>query len=352
MKITDALEWGRRELSGESSSFLRRAESAEVSARDLLASDLPSHDLSISDRLASDLPNSDRLTSDLLAHDPLASSSLTSAPHSPTSPSPPPTAPRRARLESELLLAFALGVGREWLHAWGEREVESGALARFEGYIARRKSHEPFEYITQSAGFYSREFFVSHGVLVPRPESELLIDKAREVIARSGVKRVGEIGVGSGVLAITLALECPDISVVATDISQDALAIAQTNIARHHTQSNRLKERITLRHASLLDGIEEQIDLLISNPPYIAQDYALDASVMQEPHCALFGGVVGDEILLEIIALAREREIEHLICEMGYDQRESLSRALGEAGFEAEFYQDYALWDRGFVAHR
>lgn len=344
MKITDALEWGRRELSGESSSFSRSAESAEVSARDSLASDLPSHDLSISDRL----------TSNLLTHDPLASVPLASAPHSPTSPSPslPPTAPRRARLESELLLAFALGVGREWLHAWGEREVESEALARFEGYIARRKSYEPFEYITQSAGFYSREFFVSHGVLVPRPESELLIDKAREVIARSGVKRVGEIGVGSGVLAITLALECPDISVVATDISQDALAIAKTNIARHHTQSNRLKERITLRHASLLDGIEEQIDLLISNPPYIAQDYALDASVMQEPHCALFGGVVGDEILLEIIALARERGIEHLICEMGYDQRESLSRALGEAGFEAEFYQDYALWDRGFVAHR
>ena len=250
------------------------------------------------------------------------------------------------------MLAFALGVGREWLHAWGEREVELEALARFEGYIARRKSHEPFEYITQSAGFYSREFFVSHGVLVPRPESELLIDKAREVIARSGVKRVGEIGVGSGVLAITLALECPDISVVATDISQDALAIAQTNIARHHTESNCLKERITLKHTSLLDGIEEQIDLLISNPPYIAQDYALDASVMQEPHCALFGGVVGDEILLEIIALARERGIGHLICEMGYDQRESLSRALGEAGFEAEFYQDYALWDRGFVAHR
>ena len=335
-----------------------------MSARDLLASDLPSRDLSISDRLASDLPNSDRLASDplasslpvpnLLAHDPLASVSLTSAPHPSASPSPslPPTTPRRARLESELLLAFALGVGREWLHAWGEREVELKALARFEGYIARRKSHEPFEYITQSAGFYSREFFVSHGVLVPRPESELLIDKAREVIARSGVKRVGEIGVGSGVLAITLALECPDISVVATDISQDALAIAQSNIARHHTESNRLKERITLKHASLLDGIEEQIDLLISNPPYIAQDYALDASVMQEPHCALFGGVVGDEILLEIITLAREREIGYLICEMGYDQRESLSRALGEAGFEAEFYQDYALWDRGFVAHR
>ena len=330
-----------------------------MSARDLLASDLPFHDLSISDRLTSDLLASSLPAPNLLAHDPLTSISLTaaprpSAPHSPTSPSPspPPTAPRRARLESELLLAFALGVGREWLHAWGEREVESEALARFEGYIARRKSHEPFEYITQSAGFYSREFFVSHGVLVPRPESELLIDKAREVIARSGVKRVGEIGVGSGVLAITLALECPDISVVATDISQDALAIAQTNISRHHTESNRLKERITLKHASLLDGIEEQIDLLISNPPYIAQDYALDASVMQEPHCALFGGVVGDEILLEIITLARERGIEHLICEMGYDQRESLSRALGEAGFEAEFYQDYALWDRGFVAHR
>ena len=330
-----------------------------MSAGDLLASDLPSHDLSISDRLTSDPLASSLPVSNLLAHDPLTSISLASvsrpsAPHpsASPSPSPPPTAPRRARLESELLLAFALGVGREWLHAWGEREVESEALARFEGYIARRKSHEPFEYITQSAGFYSREFFVSHGVLVPRPESELLIDKAREVIERSGVKRVGEIGVGSGVLAITLALECPDISVVATDISQDALAIAQSNISRHHTQSNHLKERITLKHASLLDGIEEQIDLLISNPPYIAQGYALDASVMQEPHCALFGGVVGDEILLEIIALARERGIEHLICEMGYDQRESLSRALGEAGFEAEFYQDYALWDRGFVAHR
>ena len=338
---------------------MRSAESAEVRERDLLASDLPSHDLSISDRLTSNRLTSDSLASslpasNLLAHTPFTSVSLASAPHPSTSPSPslPPTIPRRAKLESELLLAFALGVGREWLHAWGEREVESEALARFEGYIARRKSHEPFEYITQSVGFYSREFFVSHGVLVPRPESELLIDKAREVIARSGVKRVGEIGVGSGVLAITLALECPDISVVATDISQDALAIAKTNIARHHTQSNRLKERVTLKHASLLDGIEEQIDLLISNPPYIAQDYALDASVMQEPHCALFGGVVGDEILLEIIALARERGIEHLICEMGYDQRESLSRALGEAGFEAEFYQDYALWDRGFVAHR
>lgn len=256
----------------------------------------------------------------------------------------------RVGLESEILLAHVMGVTRQWLHTWGEKQVEEDQFKDFQELISKRISHIPIAYLIQSVSFYSRDFYVDSSVLIPRPESELLIDNLDFYIREYDVARVAEIGVGSGVLSITLALKYPHLQIVATDISKDALEVASVNLERFSTIDSDLKKRISLRHTSLLDGIKEEFDLLISNPPYIARGEELDLDVLSEPHIALFGGEVGDEILSEIIALSAERKIKILACEMGCDQRQSMQKKLEYFSYKPEFYRDYARLDRGFVA--
>lgn len=256
----------------------------------------------------------------------------------------------RIGLESEILLSFAMDCTREWLHTWGDREIEACELDIFKECISRRNSGEPIEYITQSASFYGHTFYVDERVLIPRPESEILIEKARVIIADNAIKNIAEIGTGSGIISIVLGMLCPDINIIATDISDLAIEVAQSNIEQFNTRSNKLEERIHLVHTNLLDGVEGEIEFLVSNPPYIARDYPLEKNVLYEPKTALFGGVLGDEILKDIIKLARDRNIKFLACEMGYDQKESLEAYLKECGYEAVFYQDLSGLDRGFVA--
>ncbi len=213
-------------------------------------------------------------------------------------------------------------------------------------WIARRHDDEPLEYLTGRAGFYSREFEIVPGVLIPRPETELLIDRALEAIAAIKSPKVIEIGTGSGVIAIMLALLRPDLAITATDINPKAIALAQKNAARFG-----VSERISFIQTSLLDGVSLKPDLLISNPPYIAADAALQEPVLREPHEALFGGRRGDELLRAIIDLACARGIGLLACECGYDQREVLEAYLKRKSVkQIEFYTDYAGLQRGFVA--
>ncbi|MDO7252866.1 N5-glutamine methyltransferase family protein [Helicobacter cappadocius] len=256
----------------------------------------------------------------------------------------------RVGLESELLLSFAMDCTREWLHTWGDREIEACELDIFMDCISRRNSGEPIEYITQSANFYGHSFYVDKRVLIPRPETEILIEKVTPLIIEHRVRNIAEIGVGSGIISIVLGMLCSDVDIVATDISPLAIEVAQTNIDFFTNRTNRLEERIKLVNTSFLDGIEEDFEFLVSNPPYIAKDYPLEKNVLYEPENALFGGIVGDELLKSIIKLSRERKIRFLACEMGYNQKNSLHSCLRDHGYEPIFYKDLSGFDRGFIA--
>jgi len=250
----------------------------------------------------------------------------------------------RPLYEAEILMMFHLGSDRVYLTLHDHQTLAD--IDGFQAIVARRVAHEPMEYITKSVSFYDIELFIDSGALIPRPETEILIDRASAIIEEYAVERIVEIGVGSGAISVVLARKFPHLSIVSSDISTEALSIARRNV-----ESFGLESQIELRHTSLLDGIEGQIDMVISNPPYIAMNTPLAPNVAEyEPHTALYSGSNGDELLKSIITLTKQRGIPHLACEMGYDQRERMQLFADEIGVhDIEFYKDYADLDRGFT---
>jgi len=242
---------------------------------------------------------------------------------------------------AKILLMSYLDVSIEWIFLNQKSEFDDSG---YFDLVKRFENYEPLEYITGKAGFYGLEFEVESGVLIPRPETEILVDKVLEIASGYKAPKIAEIGAGSGIISVMLALKT-NAKIVATDINEKALKLAKKNALKFN-----VSDKIEFVKCSYIDEISGDIDILVSNPPYIAQDYKLDKFVINEPHEALFGGEVGDEILKNIILIARNRSIKHIACEMGYDQRESMQNALKFNGFEAEFYKDLAGFDRGFVA--
>lgn len=250
----------------------------------------------------------------------------------------------RASREAQLLLMYHLSVDELWLLTHQEDEVkESEKLLE---WVGRRAKNEPLEYITQRVSFYSEEFFIAKGALIPRPETELLID---EVLKNSEDKNapltIVEVGVGSGIISIMLAKFLPNARFIAVDISKDALVIAQKNIEKFG-----LSHRIELREGSLLEPVTEHIDYLVSNPPYIANAAPLESNLSYEPQNALFGGEEGDEIIKELLDELLKREINFFSCEMGYDQKDKIRNYLKKTPIKSlSFYEDYSGFDRGFT---
>jgi len=250
----------------------------------------------------------------------------------------------RPQYEAELLLAYHLKKDRMYLITHDADVVENIDL--FKETVARRKANEPYEYIVGSASFYDIHLAVEEGVLIPRPETEILIDLTAKIIEEKSIRHIAEIGVGTGAISIVLARKFLELKIVATDICEAPLRVAQKNI-----DTFGLNDQITLRQSNLIDEVDEPIELLVSNPPYIAEDFILNSNVVDyEPKEALFGGRVGDELLKQIILDAKERKIPYLACEMGYDQKEPLTSFVKEIGVESiQFYKDLAGFDRGFV---
>lgn len=251
---------------------------------------------------------------------------------------------QRASREAQLLLMYHLGVDELWLLTHQEDEVKESE--RLLEWVGRRAKNEPLEYITQRVSFYSEEFFIAKGALIPRPETELLVD---EVLKNSEDKNapltVVEVGVGSGIISIMLAKFLPNARFIAVDISKDALVIAQKNIDKFG-----LSHRIELREGSLLEPITEHIDYLVSNPPYIANAAPLESNLSYEPQNALFGGEEGDEIIKELLDELLKREINFFSCEMGYDQKDKIRNYLKKTPIKSlSFYKDYSDFDRGFT---
>lgn len=240
-----------------------------------------------------------------------------------------------------LLMEFHLKKSKEWIFLHLNDE-----LAKKDEFITlldRYKNGEPLEYIFGYCEFMGRDFEVGQGVLIPRFETEILVEKALEVASKFNSPRIAEIGVGSGIISISLALELKNAKIIATDISPDALKYAKIN-------KDKFQVDIELIESNYLDKVNGDFDIIISNPPYIAANYPLDKWVLSEPKTALIGGQIGDEILKDIINLAKSRA-KYLICEMGYDQRESMKNYLDKLDFQSEFYTDLAGLDRGFIAY-
>jgi release factor glutamine methyltransferase len=251
----------------------------------------------------------------------------------------------RPLFEAELIMAYHLKKERIYLAINEYKELED--IKEFEKLIQRRASNEPYEYITNKVSFYDIELYVEHGVLIPRPETEILIDEVSKIIIENNIQSIAEIGVGSGAISIVLARKFPNLKITATDISANALAIAEKNINFFN-----LEHKITLVQTNLLDEISEDFELIVSNPPYIANDVLLESNVQDyEPHNALFGGAIGDELLKDIITVAKQKNVKFLACEMGYDQKESMELFLTNSGVQLHhFYDDLAGLNRGFVA--
>ena len=242
---------------------------------------------------------------------------------------------------AKILLMSYLDVSIEWIFLNQKSEFDG------DGYFAlvkRFENYEPLEYITGKASFYGLEFEVESGVLIPRPETEILVDKVLEIASLYKAPKIAEIGTGSGIISIMLALKT-NAKIVATDINEKALNLAKKNALKFN-----VSEKIEFVKCSYIDEISGDIDILVSNPPYIARDYELSKFVLNEPENALFGGEIGDEILKNIILIARNRGIKNIACEMGYDQRASMEMALKFNGYKSAFYKDLAGFDRGFCA--
>lgn len=257
----------------------------------------------------------------------------------------------RPRLEAEILLSFILGVDRVFLHTYPHRLLSEEEFREFQALILRAQKHEPIEYLTQKVSFYGHDWEICQGVLIPRPETEILIEHTGEIIKHHGIKRVFEFGVGSGVISIMLALLCPQILIKASDINPLAIELTQKNIKRFLPLDSTLLDRIVLIQSDVLKerGEVENFDLLVSNPPYIASSYQLPLNVEHEPKNALFGGEEGDEILCALVDLAREKSIAWIACEMGFDQKKNMLAKL-DGCKSVSFYQDLSGLDRGFSA--
>ena len=238
------------------------------------------------------------------------------------------------RSERLLLLEAVTGVPRVSLLADPDALVDVAALALFEGLIDRRRHGEPIAYLVGAREFFGRRFEVDRSVLIPRPETELLVERALASISQRPTdtrSRVVDLGTGSGAIAVTLALESPLVDAIATDVSPAALRVARSN-------AGRLGAAVSFREGSWYEALDpdDRYDLIVSNPPYVADgDPHLDeGDVRFEPQGALTGGDDGLRDLETIIrgAPAYLAPGGALLVEHGYDQAERVRAMMRSAG--------------------
>lgn len=251
------------------------------------------------------------------------------------------------RLTIELLLVHMLGGNRGESMARMDDTIDTSILARLEAMCVRRAAREPIDYIIGEREFRGRAFKVRPGVLVPRPETELIIDHALKLLPRDTQGWAADIGCGSGVLAVTLALEFPALKVLATDISETPLKVTRENAERLG-----VSERVFCARMDGLSAAASGFVLVVSNPPYVnpADAPTLDPEVIDhEPHEALFGGPDGLAVALRVLAHVVERLMPGglLLMEHGMEQGASLRAAATRAGFKApRTHPDHAGLDR------
>jgi release factor glutamine methyltransferase len=248
------------------------------------------------------------------------------------------------RLDAELLLATAMDVGRAAIVSDPGRELEPDAARRFQEYAARRREREPVAYIVGSTGFRSIELAVDSRVLIPRPETEHVVEAVLDLPAGS---RVCDVGTGSGAIALALKAERPDLEVVATDASADALAVARENAAR-------LGLDVELHHGDLLAGVTDELDAVVSNPPYVEDGAELAPEIVRhEPALALRAGPSGLDVIRRLLPAAGATAAHTVALEIGAGQSAAVAELIREAGFpEVATIADLAGIERVLVGSR
>jgi release factor glutamine methyltransferase len=208
------------------------------------------------------------------------------------------------RLNAELLLMFTLSCDRAYLHAHPERELTTEETRLYQQALSERSSGIPAQYITQHQEFWGLDFLVGPAVLIPRPETEHLIETVLPLARAGSNSRIADVGTGSGCIALALASELPSAEIHATDISAEALEIARANAARHQ-----LERRIHFHQTDLLHGLDPaEFDFVVSNPPYVGEreqdEVQLEVRTF-EPRHAVFAGPTGLEVIERLIPEAQ-----------------------------------------------
>lgn len=257
-----------------------------------------------------------------------------------------------ARLDAELLVAHALGLDRVRLYMDLDRPLVPAELAEIRGLVVRRRRREPVAYILGQRELWGRSFDVTPAVLVPRPETETLIEHALALPTAAAPLRALDLCTGSGCIGVTLAAERPDASVVLSDLSAAALEVARRNAEKHGVAA-----RVELREGDLFAvlGTDERFDLVTANPPYLAEaELATCAPDVREhePRVALVAGPAGDELLVRLARGVRAHLAPggHVLSEIGAGQgprARALFEAAGLAG--VEIVRDLAGLDRVVV---
>lgn len=259
-------------------------------------------------------------------------------------------------LDAEILLSFCLGMDRTGLLREGDRPVAPGEMQTFNDLLERRLRGEPVAYIVGRREFWSLDLKVSPAVLVPRPETEILVQAVLETARRSGTSapRILEIGTGSGAVSVALARELISARIFATDLSPEALRVARENAAVHG-----VADRIFFIACNLLEPFSGSFDMIASNPPYLSEaEYeGLPVEIRDyEPKGALLAGPGGTEFHRAIIrhAGAHLREGGWLFLEIGFGQKDPVRALLDQAGhFDSVLFTgDYAGIDRVVTARR
>lgn len=209
--------------------------------------------------------------------------------------------------------------------------------------VRRFAGGEAFEYIFQKASFYGLDFSVQSGVLIPRFDTEILLELCLKEFVKKSYTNILEVGCGSGILSIIIALKTGR-KITSCDINEKALTLAKKNAKAHKV------EHLIEFVLSDFRDLKGEFDCLISNPPYIKSSYPLDKWVQKEPKEALIGGEQGYEFLQDLIEFSAFKGVKTLLCEFGYDQRQILGQILQKNNFEASFYKDYQGFDRAFLA--
>jgi release factor glutamine methyltransferase len=253
--------------------------------------------------------------------------------------------PQEARAESRRWLEEGLGLSRAWLAAHGEEAVPPGDEAQVEAWLARRRQGEPWSYILGWAPFRGRRYQVTNATLIPRPETELVLEAALEIGRRLQVLHACDIGTGSGILAIEMALET-DWEVVATDLSPTALFVAQAN-------AEALGAKVQFFQGDLLAAVPGVAGLVVSNPPYVdpADEPTLQRELRFEPSSALYAPDRGLALATALLQQARRRSAPACVLEIGAGQGAELERRALAAGWHrVKVHQDLAGHDRVLMA--
>jgi len=249
-----------------------------------------------------------------------------------------------ARLDSQILLAYALNVSRTWLFTWPDKALDGATLTAFNALIEERKSGTPIAYITGYRDFWSLRLKVTPDTLIPRADTELLVETALTLKNVEKPCDVIDLGTGTGAIALSLANECPSWRITATDINPETLAVAKEN-------AQTLELAVSFKESAWFDAINDRYDLVISNPPYIESDdpHLLQGDLRFEPADALASGQDGlDDIrLLVQQALKHLKKDGYLLLEHGYQQAEAVRSLMVKAGYtEIETHQDIEDRDR------